>query len=95
MDAVTPELADASAALIVSVLIFLSLIPLFSGLIQTIRSLLETSVTRKRAAKRLGRLQEHVAGGADGGGVTSGDSGDDEEEGLLQADYSSPNMGGA
>jgi F0F1-type ATP synthase assembly protein I len=36
---VTPEVADASAAVVVSVLIFLTLIPLISGMIQTFKSL--------------------------------------------------------
>lgn len=38
-DLVTPEVADASAAVVVSVLIFLTLIPLISGMIQTFKSL--------------------------------------------------------
>jgi Co/Zn/Cd efflux system component len=35
VDEVTPEEADAAAAVVVSVLILLSLIPLFHGMIQT------------------------------------------------------------
>jgi Co/Zn/Cd efflux system component len=35
VDEVTPEEADATAAVVVSVLILLSLIPLFQGMIQT------------------------------------------------------------
>ena len=70
-----------------SVLIFLSLIPLFSGLVQTIKSLRETNVVHQRAVKRLGRLQQlnNREGSADD---TGHDEDGDEEEGLLQADYS-------
>jgi hypothetical protein len=39
VDDVTPEVADATAAVIVSVLILLSLIPLFQGLIHTFSEL--------------------------------------------------------
>lgn len=38
-EAVTPEIADASAAVVVSILIFLSIFPLLSGMIQTFKSL--------------------------------------------------------
>ena len=76
-------------------LIFLSLIPLFAGLVQTIKSLLQTGGTRRRAARRLGRLQQHLLDGQDGGVAGNNDPDEDEEEGLLQADYASPVMGGA
>ena len=76
-------------------LIFLSLIPLFAGLVQTIKSLLQTGVTRRRAAKRLERLQQHLLDGQDGGVAGNNDPDEDEEEGFLQADYASPVMGGA
>lgn len=39
VDIVTPEEADAAAAVVVSVLIVLSLIPLFTGLLQTFSTL--------------------------------------------------------
>jgi hypothetical protein len=39
VDIVTSEEADAAAAVVVSVLIVLSLIPLFSGLVQTFSAL--------------------------------------------------------
>ncbi len=39
MESVTPEEADATAAVIVSVIIFVSLIPLFRGLLNTLSKL--------------------------------------------------------
>ena len=36
---ITPEVADASAAVVVSLLIILSLLPLFTGMVQSVRSL--------------------------------------------------------
>mmetsp|Transcript_10 Transcript_10/g.23 ORF Transcript_10/g.23 Transcript_10/m.23 type:complete len:398 (+) Transcript_10:152-1345(+) len=42
-EAVTPEIADASAAVVVSILIFLSIFPLIGGMIQTYHSLREVN----------------------------------------------------
>ena len=42
-DNVTPEIADASAAVVVSIFIFLSIFPLLSGMIQTFKSLREVN----------------------------------------------------
>eukprot|EP00536_Pseudo-nitzschia_multiseries_P004384 jgi/Psemu1/302540/fgenesh1_kg.73_\ len=42
-EAVTPEIADASAAVVVSILIFLSIFPLIGGMIQTFNSLREVN----------------------------------------------------
>ncbi len=41
MDMVTSEVADAAAAIVVSILIFLSLLPLIGGMIQTFKALKE------------------------------------------------------
>ena len=38
---ITPEVADAAAAIVVSILIFLSLFPLIGGMIQTFKALKE------------------------------------------------------
>lgn len=41
MDMVTTEVADAAAAIVVSILIFLSLLPLIGGMVQTFKALKE------------------------------------------------------
>ena len=41
MDMVTSEVADAAAAIVVSILIFLSLLPLIGGMVQTFKALKE------------------------------------------------------
>ena len=38
---ITPEVADAAAAIVVSILIFLSLFPLIGGMVQTFKALKE------------------------------------------------------
>ena len=79
-DTVSPEVADASAALVVSVLIAVSLVPLFSGFVSTVLSLRAASVFHHRAKKRRHRLTHGVE-------ISRVESEEREQEGLLEASY--------
>jgi hypothetical protein len=85
VESVTPKSADATAALIVSILIALSLIPLISGLVRTIGSLRDVSTLYTRAVNRQQhtRKLQHCLGDE----IFVDDDESTEVEGLLQAPY--------
>jgi len=57
-DRVTPEVADSTAAIIVSILIFLSLFPLIGGMVQTFKSLRDIDRLLKRKKTTRGEHDE-------------------------------------
>ena len=79
--AITPEVADSSAAIVVSVLILLSLAPLFTGMVKSIVALRRVNAQleeeeRKEARGMVACLMENEEEDGAGGGEE-----DREEEG--------------
>ena len=66
-DTITPEEADASAAIVVSVLIIMSLVPLFKGMVKSIRSLRRVNALVEAETRREA-LEGEVVGYNDGPG---------------------------